>query len=102
VSFPSHSAEMVIDMTTLGRSRFVLMVGGARAAYHVGFCAGVAGVTPDLRLPDATGVSPLHHAAFLAAQPGPLSPHGRRISHPIWANLTIEQVFPPGAGIAPE
>lgn len=71
----------------------VLVGGGARAAYQVGFLNGLIRQYPDLRLPIITGASAgAINATYLAAQVGPLA-HAVEGLVQLWRSQRVDRVF---------
>ncbi len=71
----------------------VLVGGGARAAYQVGFLRALATRYPDLKLPIITGSSAgAINAVFLAAQVNPLTEALDRLAD-LWLSQRVDQVF---------
>ena len=71
----------------------VLVGGGARAAYQVGFLRSLIKRHPDLRLPIITGTSAgAINAAYLAARTGSLADGVDGLVR-LWSTQTVDQVF---------
>ena len=71
----------------------MLLGGGARAAYHVGFRRATACLFPDLLIPYVTGVSAgAINAAHVASHHGRFIQAVEELSH-LWGHLTVEDVF---------
>ncbi len=71
----------------------VLVGGGARAAYQVGFLRALVTRYPDLKLPIITGSSAgAINAVFLAAQVNPLTEALDRLAD-LWLSQRVDQVF---------
>jgi NTE family protein len=80
-----------------GRDRddlaIVLVGGGARAAYQVGFLKGLIRQHPDLHLPIITGTSAgAINAAYLARRDGSLAEAIGELTQ-LWRDQTVDQVF---------
>ena len=71
----------------------VLVGGGARAAYQVGFLRSLIRLHPDLRLPIITGTSAgAINAAYLAAHAGSLTEAVGELSQ-LWRTQRVDHVF---------
>ena len=71
----------------------VLVGGGARAAYQVGFLRALVRLHPDLRLPIITGTSAgAINAAYLAARPGSLGDAIAALEE-LWRGQRVNHVF---------
>ena len=76
-----------------GDMALVLVGGGARAAYQVGFLHALIKQHPDLQLPIITGTSAgAINAAYLAAQSGPLTAAIDGLAQ-LWRRQRVDQVF---------
>ena len=71
----------------------VLVGGGARAAYQVGFLRSLVSRHPDIRLPIITGTSAgALNAAFLAARTGSVAEAVEELER-LWIAQTVDRVF---------
>jgi NTE family protein len=71
----------------------VLVGGGARAAYQVGFLRSLVRRHPDIRLPIITGTSAgAINAAYLAARTGSVAEAVEELER-LWSAQTVDQVF---------
>ncbi len=76
-----------------GDLALVLVGGGARAAYQVGFLHALIKQHPDLQLPIITGTSAgAINAAYLAAQSGPLTAAIDGLAQ-LWRRQRVDHVF---------
>ena len=83
------------DSPTPGRDdlALVLVGGGARAAYQVGFLQALVRRHPDIRLRIITGTSAgAINAAYLAARTGSLAEAVEGLGR-LWSGKTVDQVF---------
>ena len=83
------------DSPTPGRDdlELVLVGGGARAAYQVGFLQALVRRHPDIRLRIITGTSAgAINAAYLAARTGSLAEAVEGLGR-LWSGKTVDQVF---------
>ena len=76
-----------------GDLALVLVGGGARAAYQVGFLRSLVRRHPDIRLPIITGTSAgAINAAYLASRSGSVSEAVEGLVR-LWSAQTVDQVF---------
>ena len=90
MNVPAQAAAAAPDADDLA---LVLVGGGARAAYQVGFLRSLVRQRPDLRLPIITGTSAgAINAAYLAARAGSLAEAVGALER-LWATQRVDQVF---------
>lgn len=89
----NHPTPPLEGSSETGPLALVLVGGGARAAYQVGFLRGLIRRHPGLQLPIITGTSAgAINAAYLAAQVRPLDEAIEDLVH-LWRNQRVDHVF---------